>query len=52
MVPTQQTGTIVKGSTNVFLDGKPAAATGATCTMCAGLPGQLAGTASTVLIGG
>ena len=52
MVPTQQTGTIMKGSTSVFFDGKPAAATGATCTMCAGLPGQLAGTASTVLIGG
>lgn len=52
MVPVQQKGTIVKGSASVFFDGKPAAATGATCTVCAGLPGQLAGTASTVLIGG
>ncbi len=52
MVPTQQMGTVVRGSATVFFAGKPAAATGAQCTICAGLPGQLAGTAATVLVGG
>jgi uncharacterized Zn-binding protein involved in type VI secretion len=52
MIPTQQTGTVVRGSTTVLFAGKPAAATGAQCTICAGIPGQLAGTAATVLVGG
>ena len=52
MIPTQQMGTVVRGSTTVFFAGKPAAATGAQCTICAGIPGQLAGTAATVLVGG
>lgn len=52
MVPTQQMGTVVRGSATVFFAGKPAAATGAQCTICAGIPGQLAGTAATVLVGG
>ena len=51
MIPTQQVGMVVMGSTTVLFGGKPAAATGATCTVCAGLPGQLVGTAATVLIG-
>jgi uncharacterized Zn-binding protein involved in type VI secretion len=52
MVPTQQQGTVVMGSTTVLIEGKPAARTGATCVVCAGLPGQLVGSAATVLIGG
>jgi uncharacterized Zn-binding protein involved in type VI secretion len=34
------------------VEGKPAARTGSACMVCAGLPGQLTGTAATVLIGG
>jgi uncharacterized Zn-binding protein involved in type VI secretion len=52
LVPLQQQGTVVMGSTTVLIEGKPAARTGSPCTVCAGLPGQLAGTAATVLIGG
>lgn len=52
MVPTSQTANVVAGSTSVLFDGKPAARTGSTCTICAGVPGQLVGTATTVLIGG
>ncbi len=52
MVPTMQVGTVVAGSATVLFEGKPAAKTGSTCTVCAGLPGQLVGTAATVLIGG
>src|SRR5687767_5290635 len=52
MVPTSQTGNVVAGSTSVLFDGKPAARTGSTCTICTGAPGQVVGTATTVLIGG
>jgi uncharacterized Zn-binding protein involved in type VI secretion len=52
MVPTTQQGTVVMGSTTVLIEGKPAAKTGSTCTVCAQLPGQLIGSAATVLIGG
>jgi uncharacterized Zn-binding protein involved in type VI secretion len=52
MVPPQQRGTVMMGSTTVLMEGKPAARTGSPCTVCAGLPGQLTGTAATVLIGG
>lgn len=51
MAPNTQQGTVTRGSSTVLFDGKPAAMTGATCTVCAGAPGQLAGTAATVLIG-
>ncbi len=52
LVPTMQEGRVVAGSTSVLLEGKPAAKTGATSVICAGAPGQLAGTGATVLIGG
>lgn len=52
MAPTQQRATVVMGSATVLIEGKPAAKTGSTCTVCSGLPGQLVGTAATVLIGG
>jgi len=51
-VPTTQIGTVTQGSTTVLIEGKPAAKTGSMCTVCAGLPGTLAGTGATVLIGG
>jgi uncharacterized Zn-binding protein involved in type VI secretion len=52
LVPTNQVGNVVAGSNSVFFEGKPAARTGASCTMCGGAPGQLVGSAATVLIGG
>jgi uncharacterized Zn-binding protein involved in type VI secretion len=52
MVPTQQQANIVVASTTVLIEGKGAATSSSTCTVCAGLPGTLVGTASTVLIGG
>ena len=50
--PPQQRGTVTIGSTTVLVEGKPAARAGSLCTVCAGLSGQLTGTAATVLIGG
>jgi uncharacterized Zn-binding protein involved in type VI secretion len=52
MSPSMQTGRVTKGSATVLIGGKGAARTGDTCVMCAGAPGQLVGTATTVLIGG
>ncbi len=52
MLPMNQIGTVVVGSATVLIEGKPAAKTGSSCTICAGAPGQLLGTAATVLIGG
>ncbi len=52
MAPPTQRGTVSAGSTTVLFDGKPAARTGSSCTVCAGAPGQLVGSAATVLIGG
>ena len=52
MVPATQIGTVVKGSATVLIEGRPAARLGDSCSMCAGLPGTLQGTATTVLIGG
>ncbi len=51
MAPPVQKGTVVGGSATVLIEGKPAATSAATTTMCAGLPGALTGTAATVLIG-
>jgi uncharacterized Zn-binding protein involved in type VI secretion len=51
IVATQQKGTVVRGSATVLFDGKPAAKTGSQCTCCVE-PGQLTGSATTVLIGG
>jgi len=49
--PPAQQGKVVTGSLTVLFEGKPAAKTGSTVTCCA-TPGQLAGTAVTVLVGG
>lgn len=52
MVPTTQVGTVVVGSATVLFEKKPAAKTGSSCTICAGAPATLTGTAADVLIGG
>ncbi len=52
VLPATQIGRVVKGSTSVLIEGRPAAKTGSACTINAGAPGQLSGTAATVLIGG
>ncbi len=50
MVPTAQQATVSTGSTSVLIGGKPAARTGSSATVCFGAPGQVTGTAATVLI--
>jgi uncharacterized Zn-binding protein involved in type VI secretion len=49
--PTQQ-GRVVMGSTTVLIEGKPAAKTGSQALIDFGLPGNLIGSAATVLVGG
>ena len=51
MVPTMQEGRVVKGSTTVLVEGKPAAYTGCQVLQCGGVPAQVVGTATQVLIG-
>ncbi len=51
MVPLQQKGTIVMGSTTVLIEGKPAATASSTCTMCLAPATSLVATGATVLIG-
>lgn len=48
--PTQQ-GRVVTGSATVYFDGLAAAYSGCPVTVCTGLPGQVAGSAATVLVG-
>jgi uncharacterized Zn-binding protein involved in type VI secretion len=50
MAPPTQQGRVMVGSPTVLIEGKPAARTGSPCVMCMGLPGQLVGSAATVLI--
>jgi uncharacterized Zn-binding protein involved in type VI secretion len=50
MVPTLQMGTVVASTATVLVEGRPIAVTGASCTMCAGAPGMLAGS-SDVMVG-
>jgi uncharacterized Zn-binding protein involved in type VI secretion len=52
VAPPKQVGRVVAGSATVFFDGRPAAFTGCKVTMCLGEPGQLAGSATTVLVAG
>lgn len=49
--PPAQMGQVIVGSSTVFFEGKPAAYTGCSVTMCASVPGQLIGSAATVMIG-
>jgi uncharacterized Zn-binding protein involved in type VI secretion len=51
IAPSSQKGEIVKGSTSVAFDGKAAAYSGCMVTECKGVPAQLSGTATSVLVG-
>ena len=51
MVPTTQMGQVTVGSTSVLFGGQPAAYTGCTVLMCAGIPANVVGSGTTVLIG-
>jgi uncharacterized Zn-binding protein involved in type VI secretion len=50
MAPPLQIGTVMSGSTTTLIEGLPVATTGASCTMCAQMPGMLVGSAD-VLVG-
>ncbi len=52
LAPPMQQGRVVVGSPTVLIEGKPAAKTGSQCMIDFGLPGNLVGSAATVLIGG
>ncbi|MEM9514372.1 MAG: PAAR domain-containing protein [Actinomycetota bacterium] len=53
MAPTAQQAQVVSGSATVFFDGKPAAYTGCQVTHCVPpVPGQVSGSATTVMVGG
>ena len=50
--PPMQRATVTMGSATVTFEGKPAAYSGSTATICTGLPlGTVMGTAATVMIG-
>lgn len=51
-VPSTQTGRVVAGSTTVLIGNRGAAYSGCPVAGCAGVPGQVTGSATTVLIGG
>jgi uncharacterized Zn-binding protein involved in type VI secretion len=51
LAPPMQKGTVIVGSTTVFIEGKPAATMQSQCTMCLAPATTLAATATTVLIG-
>jgi uncharacterized Zn-binding protein involved in type VI secretion len=51
MLPPMQIGQVVMGSATVLIGGMGAASQDSQCTVCAGLPGTLAASAVTVLIG-
>jgi uncharacterized Zn-binding protein involved in type VI secretion len=51
MLPPQQIGQVVVGSVSVLIGGQGAATQSSQCTVCDGLPGTLAASGATVLIG-
>lgn len=51
LLPNLQRGSVLAGSTTVLVGGSPAAKTGSSCTCCQ-QPGQLVGSATSVLVGG
>jgi uncharacterized Zn-binding protein involved in type VI secretion len=51
LVPLMQKGTVVKGSVTVLIGGKGAAYTGCPVSMCFQIPGTVAGSQPTVMIG-
>ena len=50
MAPPTQIGQVMVGSSTVLIEGKPAAYTGCQVAMCATLPGQVIGSATTVMV--
>jgi uncharacterized Zn-binding protein involved in type VI secretion len=50
MLPPLQIGTVVASPASVFVEGRPVAVSGATCTVCNNMPGTLVGS-SDVLVG-
>lgn len=50
MVPTMQEGRVTSGSATVLIEGKPAATSSSSCTLCA-TPGSITPTVMDVLIG-
>jgi uncharacterized Zn-binding protein involved in type VI secretion len=50
LAPPAQQGRVLIGSSTVFFEGRPAAYAGCPVTVCASVPGQVAGSAATVLI--
>ena len=51
LVPTQQEGRVLVGSTRVTAQGKPVAYTGCQVSQCAQVPAQVVGSAAQVLVG-
>jgi len=51
LVPALQRGLIGSGSTRVLAGGRPVATAASTATLCAGTPGTLVATGTTVLVG-
>jgi uncharacterized Zn-binding protein involved in type VI secretion len=51
MAGPMQRGTVTSGSTNVLIEGKPAATATSSCSMCLGPATALVASASTVLVG-
>jgi len=51
MLPPMQQASVVTGSPTVLFEGRPAASSTSSCTMCAGAPAVLVGSAVTVMIG-
>jgi uncharacterized Zn-binding protein involved in type VI secretion len=50
LVPTSQQGKVVVGSSTVTFDGKAAAYSGCPVTICASVPAQVTGSATTVTV--
>lgn len=51
LAPPTQRGTVTAGSGTVLVEGKPAAHSTSSATVCLGQPGQLVGSAADVLVG-
>lgn len=51
LAPPTQIGQVMSGSSTVSIEGRPAAYTGCQVTMCAQVPGAVAGSAVTVSVG-
>lgn len=52
MAPPVQMGQVTMGSSSVLIEGRPAAYTGCAVSICGQIPGQVSGSATSVMIGG